>query len=127
MKRGVVPLSELIVSRRVKKTIREYKVINLTVSALMRGEMLGQDNPPGRKIHFVVMDSKKGIPTERVRLKSEVISISNLEGKTRGDVVYYEALARRATLSILSPFGISEDLLSNGGRVQTRLDEWMTG
>ena len=124
MKKGEVPLSDLVVRRRVKKIVADYKVQNLTFSALMRGHLMGQENPPGRKIGFVVVNKRRSMPPERVRLESEVNSNPELLKGIRGDFHFYEALARRASCSILSPFGVSEDTLSSGGRIQTTLDEW---
>jgi DNA polymerase I len=125
MRRGEVPLIDLVIRRRVKKDVAGYKVQNLTYSALARGRLMGQENPPGRKIGFVVLSRGSAVPSERVRLESEVKSNSeSLKGKT-GDFRFYEALARRASFSILSPFGVSEDTLSSGGRIQTTLDEWL--
>lgn len=124
MKKGKVPLGDLVVRRRVKKIVADYKVQNLTFSALMRGHLMGQENLPGRKIGFVVVDKRRSMPSERVRLESEVNSNPELLKGIRGDFHFYEALARRASCSILSPFGVSEDTLSSGGRIQTTLDEW---
>ena len=124
MKKGEVPLGDLVVRRRVKKIVAGYKVQNLTFSALMRGHLMGQENPPGRKIGFVVVNKRRSMPSERVRLESEVNSNPELLKGIRGDFHFYEALARRASCSILSPFGVSEDTLSSGGRIQTTLDEW---
>ena len=45
MKKGEVPLGDLVVRRRVKKIVAGYKVQNLTFSALMRGHLMGQENP----------------------------------------------------------------------------------
>ena len=124
MKNGEVPLGDLVVRRRVKKVVADYKVKNLTFSALMRGNLMGQQNPPGRKIGFVVVNKRRSMPLERVRLESEVNSNPELLKGIRGDFHFYEALARRASCSILSPFGVSEDTLSSGGRIQTTLDDW---
>ena len=85
---------------------------------------MGQQNPPGRKIGFVVVNKRRSMPSERVRLESEVNSDPELLKGIRGDFHFYEALARRASCSILSPFGVSEDTLSSGGRIQTTLDDW---
>ncbi|MED5303019.1 MAG: DNA polymerase domain-containing protein, partial [Candidatus Thermoplasmatota archaeon] len=124
MKNGEVPLGDLVIRRRVKKVVADYKVQNLTFSALMRGDLMGQQNPPGRKIGFVVVNKRRSMPPERVRLESEVNSNPELLKGIRGDFHFYEALARRASCSILSPFGVSEDTLSSGGRIQTTLDDW---
>lgn len=121
---GGVSLSDLVISRRVRKRPEEYKVSNLTLAALLRGRVLGQEEPLGRKIHFVVLNESGGEPVERIRLRSEIDSGYSSSVIRRGGIEFYKALALRASLSILSPFGITEDTLLNGGGVQTTLEEW---
>ncbi len=124
LRTGQVPLSKLVVSRRVRRRAGEHRVLNLTASALLRGESIGQSNPPGRKVRFVVVDRSRSVPEDRVRMGSEVFSRSPSVIGQRGEVQYYEALALRAASSLLSPFGLSEERLSRGGSVQTSLEDW---
>ena len=124
LRTGQVPLSKLVVSRRVRRRAGEHRVLNLTASALLRGESIGQSNPPGRKVRFVVVDRSRSVPEDRVRMGSEVFSRSPSVTGQRGEVQYYEALALRAASSLLSPFGLSEERLSRGGSVQTSLEDW---
>ena len=124
LRTGQVPLSKLVVSRRVRRRAGEHRVLNLTASALLRGESIGQSNPPGRKVRFVVVDRSRSVPEDRVRMGSEVFSRSPSVIGQRGEVQYYEALALRAASSLLSPFGLSEEMLSRGGSVQTSLEDW---
>ena len=124
LRTGQVPLSKLVVSRRVRRRAGEHRVLNLTASALLRGESIGQSNPPGRKVRFVVVDRSRPVPEDRVRMGSEVFSRSPSVTGQRGEVQYYEALALRAASSLLSPFGLSEERLSRGGSVQTSLEDW---
>ncbi|MEC8721311.1 MAG: hypothetical protein VXX50_02650, partial [Candidatus Thermoplasmatota archaeon] len=124
MKEGLVPLSDLIISRRVNNELNDYQVLNLTVAALMREESLASVTPPGRKVRFVVVGRKRKIPEDRVRICTEIDRKSpSIEGEI-GDSVYYIGLASRAVFSILAPFGVSMDELQNSGRKQTRLDSW---
>ena len=52
LRTGQVPLSELVVSRRVRRRAGEHRVLNLTASALLRGESIGQSNPLAeRSVH----------------------------------------------------------------------------
>ena len=109
--------------RRVRKRPEEYKVSNLTLAALLRGRVLGQ-KASWEEIHFVVLNESGGEPVERIRLRSEIDSGYSSSVIRRGGIEFYKALALRASLSILSPFGITEDTLLNGGGVQTTLEEW---
>ena len=42
--KGEVPLMDLVISRRVRKRPEEYRVSNLTLAALLRGKLLGQED-----------------------------------------------------------------------------------
>ena len=121
---GEVPLTDLVISRRVRKRPEEYRVSNLTLAALLRGKLLGQEDLLGRKTHFVVVNGSRGEPVDRIRLRSEISSSCSSSAINRDGIEFYKALALRASLSILSPFGITEDILLNGGLVQTTIDEW---
>ena len=125
--KGEVPLTDLVISRRVRKRPEEYRVSNLTLAALLRGRLLDQEDPLGRKTHFVVVNGSREEPVERVRLRSEIDSSCSSSAINRDGIEFYKALALRASLSILSPFGITEDILLNGGLVQTTIDEWSAG
>ena len=124
MKQGLVPLSDLIISRRINNELNDYRVLNLTAAALMREERFTSVTPPGRKIRFVVVGIKRKIPQDRVRICTEIDRKSpSIEGES-GDSAYYTGLASRAVFSILAPFGVSMDELQNSGSKQTRLDSW---
>ena len=124
MRKGDVPLSELIISRRVRSELMSYKVLNLTAAALMREEEVSAVTPPGRKIRFAVVGRKRSRPEDRVRMRFEILSMRESVKGERGDCEYYLGLASRAIFSILSPFGVSMDDLQTGLAVQTRLDDW---
>ena len=57
-----MPLSDLIISRRVSNGLHDYRVLNLTVAALMREEIFTSVTPPGRKVRFVVVGREREIP-----------------------------------------------------------------
>lgn len=124
LKKGKIPLSELILGRRVRNKAGEHKVLNLTAAALLRELGLGQNTYPGRKIRFAVVGQGRRNSPDRIRMSSEIKSGKQAIVGQRGDINYYEALALRATSALLSPFGLSEEELASGGSVQTTLDLW---
>ena len=124
MREGEVPLSELIISRRVRSELMSYKVLNLTAAALMREGKVSAVTPPGRKIRFAVVGRKRSRPEDRVRMRFEILSRRVSVQGERGDCEYYLGLASRAIFSILAPFGVSMDDLETGLFAQTRLDNW---
>ena len=125
MKRGEIPLEQLIVARRVRYEAGNHRVMNLTAGALLRSKELKQITPPGRKIHFAVTGWNRKNPVDRVRLKSEIeFSTDSISGE-KGDTEFYTRLAVRAATAILSPFGWSEELLANDSMRQSSLDSWL--
>ena len=125
MKRGEVPLSQLIVGRRVRYETGNHRVMNLTAAALLRARALEQTAPPGRKVRFAVTGWKREQPADRVRLQSEIESGTNAISGEKGDVEFYTPLAVRAATSILSPFGWNEDVVAAGSMRQSSLEVWM--
>ena len=124
LKKGKIPLSKLILGRRVRNKAGEHKVLNLTAAALLRELDLGQNTYPGRKIRFAVVGQGRRNPSDRIRMASEIKSGKQSILGQKGDIIYYEALALRAASALLSPFGLSEEELASGGSVQTTLDIW---
>ena len=124
LKKGKIPLSKLILGRRVRNKAGEHKVLNLTAAALLRELDLGQNTYPGRKIRFAVVGQGRKNPSDRIRMASEIKTGKHSILGQKGDIIYYEALALRAASALLSPFGLSEEELASGGSVQTTLDMW---
>ena len=111
-------LVDLVVTRRVSKTIDQFTVSTLTQSALLRANSLGHDIPPGRKVRFVVVRRVTKNPADRVVLLEELDNSRNL----RIDFSYYRDLAIRAMWAILAPFGWSDDEIIAGSKTLTLFD-----
>tara|TARA_B100001109_G_scaffold251781_1_gene246755 strand:- start:718 stop:1797 length:1080 start_codon:yes stop_codon:yes gene_type:complete len=111
-------LSDLVVTRRVSKTIGQFTVSTLTQSALLRANSLGHDIPPGRKVRFVVVKNVTKDPADRVVLLEEL----NHSEDVRIDIQYYRDLAVRAMWAILAPFGWNEDEIIAGNKTLTLFD-----
>ena len=119
LKRGEVPLSELVVARRVSKTLEQYRVKNLTYAALLRAHQHGHEVPPGGKIRYVVLDQEAHNLTERVLLMDE---LPQAKSSHAGCVAHYSALAERAVWAILAHFGWTHHDLKNSGLQPTLRD-----
>ena len=111
-------LSDLVVTRRVSKTIDQFTVSTLTQSALLRANYLGHDIPPGRKVRFVVVKNVTKDPADKVVLLEEL----NHSADVRIDIQYYRDLAVRAMWAILAPFGWNEDEIIAGNKTLTLFD-----
>ena len=120
LEQRTVPLEDLIVTRRVTSTLRDYRVKNLTYGALMRAHEQGHHVPPGGKIRYVVVNSTAVEPLNRVLLNEELASSPP---SMRGCASHYGALAERAIWAILAPFGWTTEQIRMGGR-QPTLEEF---
>ena len=85
---------------------------------MIRARRLGQNIPPGRKVHFVATKPSPGVPESRVILLEELSENLGI----RIDSEYYEGLAVRAIWAILGPFGWSDEEIKQGRRKYTLFD-----
>jgi DNA polymerase elongation subunit (family B) len=113
-----IRLVDLVVTRRVSKTVDQFSVATLTQSALLRANSLGHDIPPGRKVRFIVVRCVTKNPADRVVLSEELANSRNL----RIDFSYYRDLAIRAMWAILAPFGWNDDEIIAGSKTLTLFD-----
>ena len=115
---GQICLGDLVVTRRVSKTIDQFAVSTLTQAALLRANSLGHDIPPGRKVRFVVAKWVTKDPIDRVVLLEELDSSISV----KIDFQYYRDLAIRAMWAILAPFGWSDGEIMTGSKTTTLFD-----
>ena len=118
LNRNQICLTDLVVTRRVSKTIEQFTVSTLTQSALLRANALGHDIPPGRKVRFVVAKWVTKDPIDRVVLLEEL----DRSVSVRIDFQYYRDLAIRAMWAILAPFGWSDVEIMTGSKTTTLFD-----
>ena len=115
---GEINPKDLVVTRRVTKRIEDFSVSTNTQQALIRARRLGQNIPPGRKVHFVATKPSPGVPESRVILLEELSENSGF----KIDSDYYQNLAIRAIWAILGPFGWSDEEIKQGRRKYTLFD-----
>ncbi len=102
IKSGDCKLADLIVTKRISKTLEDYSVFNDQVATLKQLQRLGFKVHPGEKIRFVISDSSTKEPTKRVKVAEFI------EGNERYDAGRYIELLLRAGEGMLSPFGYDE-------------------
>jgi DNA polymerase elongation subunit (family B) len=100
---GDCELEDLIITKRISRTLEDYRQFNDQVAALKQLRRLGFKVHPGEKIRFVICDSSTKEPTKRVKV-AEL-----LEGNERYDAAKYIELLLRAGEGMLSPFGYDEN------------------
>ena len=97
-------IEQLVKTRRISKTLSDYKVKNRGFAAVKRAKYRNIDLKPGQSAHFVVRNDDAE-PLERVRLKFEA------EGEY--DTKFYRKQLIRAAESVLSPLGLDREEIRN--------------
>ncbi|WP_254862037.1 type B DNA-directed DNA polymerase [Halovivax gelatinilyticus] len=98
LERGSVDPVDLVITKRVSKSLGEYTQATHTVAALERYDELGVSRKPGQSVAYVVVDDGARRTRERVRLALE-------DGGVAYDSDYYATLLIRAAESVVSPLG----------------------
>ena len=109
---GTVPPDKLLVTRRVSKTLGEYRQVNDAVAALQQLEAEGIEVNPGEQVRFVITSARSRDLRDRVRAEPFVS-----EGEY--DPGAYVDLVLRAAETMLMPMGwdrvrLSERMSNNG-------------
>ncbi len=120
LERNGIDMEDLVVKRRVSKTIDQFTVSTLTHAALLRAAQLGHEIPPGGKVKFVVLKTRDEDPTGRVILMEELPRTARSEVNI--DHQHYRELARRAIWAILAPFGWTDEEIRVGLKAATLFD-----
>jgi len=105
IRNGNCDLSDLIITKRISKTLGDYSQFNDQVAVLKQFKRYGFEIQPGQRRRFVICDSSTKECTKRVKI-AELI-----EGNERYDAGKYIELLLRAGESMLSPFGYNEENL----------------
>jgi DNA polymerase elongation subunit (family B) len=105
IKNGNCELSDLIITKRISKTLEDYSQFNDQVAALKQLRSLGFEVHPGQKIRFIICNSGTKECMKRVKV-AELI-----EGNERYDAGKYIELLLRAGECMLAPFGYDEENL----------------
>jgi len=102
---GDCELSDLIVTKRISKTLEDYSQFNDQVAVLKQFRSLGFEIQPGQKIRFIICDSSTKECMKRVKI-AELI-----EENERYDAGKYIELLLRGGECMLAPFGYNEENL----------------
>jgi DNA polymerase-2 len=100
---GKCALEELVLKRRVSRTLEEYAQLNETHAALRSLKDAGVTVPPGESIRFVLVETESG----KLKGKPEQM----LDGNELYDRRAYYRLLVRAASELLVPFGYDEPRL----------------
>ncbi len=103
LRHGDCKLEDLIITKRISKTLEEYSQFNDQVAAIKQLKRYGFGVHPGEKVRFIICDSSTRECTKRVKV-AELI-----EGNEGYDAGKYITLLLRAGESMLAPFGYKED------------------
>jgi DNA polymerase I len=93
---GNVDPRDLLIRKRVSKSVEDYDQRTQTVAALQRAKDQGLPRHPGQDVEYVIVDDDRR-SKERVQLAHESLS--------EYDTEFYRTLALRAGESVLRPLG----------------------
>ncbi|UCF07934.1 MAG: hypothetical protein JSW28_09895, partial [Thermoplasmata archaeon] len=105
IKGGDCRLEDLVLTKRISRSLGEYRQENDQVAALRQLKRHGFEIQPGQKIRFIVCDSSTKEPAKRVKLADLI------EGDEGYDIGRYTDLLLRAGETLLAPFGYDEESL----------------
>ncbi|MEE9151228.1 MAG: DNA polymerase domain-containing protein [Thermoplasmata archaeon] len=102
---GNCDLGDLIITKRISKTLEDYSQFNDQVAALKQFKRHGFEVHPGEKVRYIICDSSTRECMKRVKIAEFI------DGDERYDAQKYIELLLRAGEGMLSPFGYDEERL----------------
>ena len=102
LRRGRVPLEELIVGKKLSKELAAYRVPSPGARAVMQLEAAGKSARPGQRIKLIFTRGPEGVHAWDLPEQPHPSSI---------DVDHYQKLLLRAASNLLQPFGLDEEAL----------------
>lgn len=100
VERGEYPVEDMIITKRVSKTLDEYRYGNEQQRALKRLREAGMEISAGQAIRFVVTAARK----DRNVVPEQLLSANDAYASG-----YYTRLIARAVATMLFPFGYTEE------------------
>lgn len=102
---GGCDLEDLVITKRISRTLEDYSQFNDQVAALKQLKRRGFAVQPGQKVRFIVCDSSTKETEKRVKVAEFI------DGNEAYDAEKYCTLLLRAGENLLAPFGYDEDRL----------------
>jgi len=102
LRRGHVPLQELIVGKKLSKELAGYRVPSPGAKAAMQLEAAGKSVRPGQRIKLIFIRGQNGVYAWDLHQPPPVSAL---------DMDYYQTLLLRAAANLLQPFGLDEEEL----------------
>lgn len=109
LRAGHIPLHLLMIVCSISKLPNEYKVNHLSAAVARQMQAHGIELHVGERIRYVVMNKDAVVDSERV-LPWDLMG----EGQDGYDVAFYEERLLRACEQVLTPLGISPQMLRDG-------------
>jgi len=102
LRRGEIPLAELLVSQKLSRPLEEYKVPSPAARAAYQLANIGKHLTPGQHVRFLLTRGDPGVFAWDLAGKPEPQSI---------DIDRYAELLCRAAFTLLKPLGVKEQTL----------------
>jgi DNA polymerase elongation subunit (family B) len=101
---GKVPLADLLVSQKLSRELEKYRSPSPAARAAMQLAAVGKHMRPGQRVRFIHTLGEPGVHAWDLPTPPDPRSV---------DVKRYQTLLLRAAGSLLQPFGIQEQALSD--------------
>lgn len=105
LRSGQVPLEELAISLRLSREPSEYKTNTLNAIVAKKLAASGVELTPGERIEYVILENDAAVPNDRA------CAVEHLDGTQGYDADRYGELLLRAVESLLTPAGITGEML----------------
>jgi DNA polymerase-2 len=102
LRRGKIPLVELLVSQKISRPLEEYKVPSPAARAATQLASIGKHLTPGQHVRFLLIRGESGVFAWDLAEKPDPRSI---------DTDRYAELLCRAAFTLLQPLGVKEQTL----------------
>jgi DNA polymerase II len=96
LRRGAVPLPDLLVSLKLSRELEQYRTLSPAARAVMQLRRIGKEVRPGQRVRFLYLRGEPDVHAWDLPEEPDVRRI---------DIAMYEKLMRRAAESVLLPLG----------------------
>jgi DNA polymerase-2 len=103
LRNGRLPLEQLLVAQKLSRTLDEYRTPSPVARAVTQLLAAGKSTSPGERVRFLYTRGEPGVYAWNLPAPPDPASV---------DIARYSELLLRAATTILEPFGVSEQLLS---------------
>jgi DNA polymerase-2 len=103
LRTGRLPLEQMLVTQKLSRALDEFRTPSPVAHAVAQLHAAGKLTSPGEKVRFLYTRGEPGVYAWNLPQPPDLVSV---------DVERYSELLLRAATTLLEPFGVSKQLLS---------------